>query len=51
MERAILGMRDKLIHDYFSVDIDMVWRTAVEDVDPLIISIKKIIHDLESEIC
>jgi uncharacterized protein with HEPN domain len=25
-------MRDKLIHDYFGVDLDAVWLTACNDV-------------------
>jgi hypothetical protein len=28
-------MRDKLIHDYFGVDMEAVWRTVEEDVPPL----------------
>jgi uncharacterized protein with HEPN domain len=31
----IAGMRDKLIHDYFDVDIKRVWNTAKRDLPPL----------------
>lgn len=37
--REITGIRHKLIHDYFVVDLDIVWTTAavnVPEVDPLI---------------
>jgi uncharacterized protein with HEPN domain len=29
------GMRDKLIHDYFGVDLDAVWETAKRDLPEL----------------
>jgi len=28
-------MRDKLVHDYFGVDVGMVWITASEDLPEL----------------
>ena len=34
--RAMAGMRDKLIHDYFDVDLDTVWETATKDIPDLL---------------
>ncbi|MBC8435930.1 MAG: DUF86 domain-containing protein [Bacteroidetes bacterium] len=36
------GMRDRLIHDYLEVDIEIVWKTATEDLPPLVTKIKRI---------
>lgn len=36
------GMRDKLIHDYLDVDLDVVWRTVEADL-PLL---KELINNL-----
>ena len=33
--RQIAGMRDKLIHGYFGVDLDAVWDTATIDIPSL----------------
>ena len=33
--KDIAGMRDKLIHDYFSVDLDAVWKAATRDIEDL----------------
>jgi uncharacterized protein with HEPN domain len=34
--REMAGMRDRLIHAYFDVDLDRVWKTVTERLPPLI---------------
>lgn len=30
--KQIVGARDKVIHEYFGVDLDIIWKTVVEDL-------------------
>lgn len=30
------GIRDRLVHDYENVDVEVVWQTVTEDVPELI---------------
>jgi uncharacterized protein with HEPN domain len=38
------GMRDKLIHDYFGVDLRVVWKTLQNDLPPLKKAITEVIQ-------
>lgn len=41
------GMRDKLIHDYFGVNLELVWRTVKEDLPPMSKAVKEMIQALK----
>lgn len=43
--REMSDMRNKLIHDYFGVNIEVVWKTVVEDLPGLKKQIEVIIKD------
>jgi uncharacterized protein with HEPN domain len=33
--KEMIGMRNRLIHGYFDVDLDIVWQTISKDIPPL----------------
>lgn len=44
--RDIAGMRDKLIHDYFNTDVEIIWKAVQEDVPQLKMMISRVLEDL-----
>ena len=41
--RPIIGMRNRLIHAYFDVDLAVVWHTTVDSLPPLIVELERIL--------
>jgi len=45
--KDMAGMRDKLIHEYFGVNIKRVWKTVKEDIPNLKPLFEKILKDFQ----
>lgn len=43
--RQISAMRNRLIHAYFDVNLDILWDTIVEDLPPLEMALEKLLED------
>jgi uncharacterized protein with HEPN domain len=41
--RSVAGMRDKLIHEYHGVDLEIVWRTVLEDIPSILPHIERLV--------
>jgi len=41
------GMRNIVAHEYFSVDLKIVWKTAQQSIPVLMTMIKKVINDIK----
>jgi len=46
--RDMAGFRDKVVHGYFGVDLEVVWDTAIDDAPSLKPLIAKILDKMEA---
>ncbi|WP_407673624.1 HepT-like ribonuclease domain-containing protein [Parafrankia colletiae] len=46
--RGIVGMRHRVVHDYFAVDLDILWSAASVDVPRLAGEVRRILEDIAS---
>ncbi len=44
--KDIAGMRDKLIHDYFYTDVEIIWKAVQEDIPELKLMITIVLENL-----
>ena len=44
---SVIGMRHVLVHDYFDIDLDIVWRVIEQDVPALKHNIRNILVKLD----
>jgi len=47
--KSITGMRDKLIHQYFGVNLDIVWNVVQDDLAKLVEAIESILSAMNME--
>jgi uncharacterized protein with HEPN domain len=39
--QSIVGMRNRLVHAYYDIDVEQIWRTSIEDLPDLVRQIEQ----------
>ena len=47
--REMAQMRDKLIHHYFGVSLEVVWKTATQQLPALSLQIRDVLTDMRAD--
>jgi len=47
--KEMAGIRDKLIHEYHGVDLEIIWRVVKEELPPIKPRILKLLKEIEQK--
>ncbi len=47
--RRMIGMRNRLVHAYFEIDLDIVWQVVIDDLPLIVVQVNQAISDLENQ--
>jgi len=47
--KKMTGMRNKLIHEYFGIDIEILWKVVKEDLPAVRPSVEKMLIEMDGE--
>ena len=47
--RRVVGLRNRIVHEYFGVDLAIVWSVVTEDLPPLKSEILRMVENLKRD--